>query len=81
MDAATRNFWIGATWFVGLVVIACCLIWVNRYLQFDHVHDHSHPKHEHSLEHPHEHKLPEHLHKLPDHEHMSTSCGKLSNVR
>ena len=62
MNADTHNFWLGATWLVilaGVVTITIYgLIWTNRYMQFDHLHNHVHAPHEH--EHPH--SLPEHKH-------------------
>ena len=76
MDSDIRNFWLGATWFVTLACVAaiiiCGLVWSNRYMQFDHTHNHVHEEHEHSLEH--QHLLPEHEHtySLPDHEHPHT---------
>ena len=64
MDADTRNFWLGATWLVilaGVVTITIYgLIWANRYMQFDHLHNHTHAPHEHQHEHPH--SLPKHEH-------------------
>ena len=64
MDSGTRNFCIATTWFVILaglsVILAYSIIWGNRYMQFDHLHNHVHAPHEHKHEHPH--TLPEHEH-------------------
>ena len=72
MNEDTKNFWVGATWFVGLsllsAVILCLLVWGNRYMQFDHVHDHAHPQHSHV----HEHEDHKHPHQWPEHEHRHT---------
>ena len=69
MNSDTRNFYLGATWLLILVTIAAFviygLIWTNSYMQFDHVHNHSHRAHEH----PHEHAKHEHPHEIPKHEH------------
>ena len=71
MNPDTRNFWLGAAWFVALASVAAIiisgLVAVDRYMQFDHVHNHSHEEHVHQHEHPHE--LPEHQHAQPEHEH------------
>ena len=40
-------------------------VYLNRYLQFDHVHDHQHPAHDHAHKHPphkHPHDWPKHYH-------------------
>ena len=74
MNEVTRNFWLGAAWFVTLMllsaVVMCLLIWGDRYMEFDHSHDHSHPPHVHEhAEHKHPHQLPDHDH---EHEHRHT---------
>ena len=69
MERDTRNFFLGATWFVVLISIVAIviygLIWGDRYMQFEHTHrTHEHPPHEHSYvvpehEHPHIHVMQE----------------------
>ena len=63
MERETRNFWAGATWATVIVLVVTCvmffLVWGNRYMHFEHVHDHVHPPHEH----------PEHGHPYPPHIH------------
>ena len=72
MDPGTRNFWLGATWFVGLAaaiaLIVLAIMAVDRWTDFDHVHDHAHPAHEH----PHEHPPHNHPHPWPEHSHEHT---------
>ena len=73
MDSDTKNFWMAATWFVclcALIVLGFAgIVWINRYMTFEHMHDHEHTPHTHS-EHMHDHehthpiKIPEHTHKV-----------------
>ena len=72
IDPNDKSNMIVATWVVALILAVVLTIWgmvvANRYLQFEHVHDHTHPPHEHA----HEHEPHEHPHPLPPHQHPHT---------
>ena len=62
MDEDVKTFFEGATWFVVLFLIIMIgisgIVWMNRYMTFDHIHNHSHPPHKHDYPHePHTHIL------------------------
>ena len=72
MNDDTRNFWHGAAWLVGLILLIAltvsCIVWADRYMDFEHVHAAHEHEHTHE-EHGHPHPVSEHSHEFPEHEH------------
>ena len=76
MNTVTKNFWMGVSIAVALgiliAVVWACIVWGNRYLQWEHIHPHKHPAHVHQhehLEHKHPHELIKHDHPFLNHDH------------